>query len=74
VNSKWLSNCLLVLFLNKADLFKQKIDTPDGKLSKYFPEYPSEHDHDFAHGCKYLLKRLTNTHKDVRRACFLHHG
>ena len=36
-NSKYFVNSSIILFLNKSDLFKEKIKT--SPLNKYFPEY-----------------------------------
>ena len=36
-NSKYFVNSSIILFLNKSDLFKEKIKT--SPLDKYFPEY-----------------------------------
>lgn len=36
-NSKWFSSTSMILFLNKIDLFKDKL--PKSKLVEYFPDY-----------------------------------
>lgn len=36
-NSKWFVKTSIILFLNKIDLFKDKL--PKSPLSKYFPDY-----------------------------------
>jgi guanine nucleotide-binding protein G(i) subunit alpha len=63
VNSRWLQNSLLVIFLNKMDLFAAKIQKT--KLSDWFSDYPVTDDHDFAAGTTYLLGRLTKLHRQV---------
>ena len=35
----WFSNSSLILFLNKKDLFEEKIATSSLSLSDYFPDY-----------------------------------
>ncbi|KAI3640249.1 hypothetical protein MIR68_001127 [Amoeboaphelidium protococcarum] len=54
VNSQWFVNSSFILFLNKIDLFKEKIKkTP---LNKYFPEYAG--DDDFTKASKFMLWRF----------------
>ena len=36
-NSRWFVNTSLILFLNKVDLFKIKLET--SPVEKFFPEY-----------------------------------
>ncbi len=36
-NSKWFKETSVILFLNKVDIFQQKIET--SPISTYFPEY-----------------------------------
>uniref|UniRef100_A0A6A7G080 G-protein subunit alpha 2 n=1 Tax=Hirondellea gigas TaxID=1518452 RepID=A0A6A7G080_9CRUS len=42
VNSQWFNNSEMILFLNKRDLFKEKLQNVP--LSTYFPEYEGEDD------------------------------
>ena len=39
-NSKWFTRTSLILFLNKIDLFKAKLET--SPISKYFPNYEGD--------------------------------
>jgi guanine nucleotide-binding protein subunit alpha len=41
VNSQWFSKSSLILFLNKIDLFKEKLLT--SPITKYFPDYHGDH-------------------------------
>ena len=43
-NSKWFSETSVILFLNKSDIFREKIKKHD--LSIYFPEYKGGPDFD----------------------------
>lgn len=36
-NSKWFVNTSMILFLNKVDLFKEKIQKSE--IKEYFPDY-----------------------------------
>jgi guanine nucleotide-binding protein G(s) subunit alpha len=62
--NRWLSRVSIILFLNKYDLFTQKIESGKCKLEKYFPEFK-----------KYQLPRsldksfkVDHEHIDVTRA------
>lgn len=59
VNSRWFLRTSVILFLNKIDIFKQKI--PKQPLSKYFPEYSGGPDINKA--AKYILWRFTQTNR-----------
>ncbi|GAC74489.1 hypothetical protein PANT_11d00082 [Moesziomyces antarcticus T-34] len=59
VNSRWFLRTSIILFLNKIDIFKQKI--PKQPLSKYFPEYSGGPDINKA--AKYILWRFTQTNR-----------
>ena len=50
INSKWFSDTPVVLFLNKSDLFKNKIKKY--KISDYFPEYTGGDD--FREACDFI--------------------
>mmetsp|Transcript_11173 Transcript_11173/g.14887 ORF Transcript_11173/g.14887 Transcript_11173/m.14887 type:complete len:358 (-) Transcript_11173:245-1318(-) len=39
VNAKWFVDTPIILFLNKSDLFKEKIAQPQHRLSATFPDY-----------------------------------
>lgn len=54
VNSRWFMRTSIVLFLNKIDLFMQKLER--SPLSKYFPDYSGGTDTNRA--AKYLLWRF----------------
>ncbi|UZJ55155.1 hypothetical protein CBS101457_004475 [Exobasidium rhododendri] len=59
VNSRWFSRTSIILFLNKIDLFKQKI--PRVPLSNFFEEYSGGNDINKA--AKYILWRFTQTNR-----------
>lgn len=55
VNSRWFQRSSIILFLNKIDIFKQKLARRP--LSDYFPEYTGGNDVNKA--AKYILWRFT---------------
>ncbi|ODN72747.1 guanine nucleotide-binding protein subunit alpha [Cryptococcus amylolentus CBS 6039] len=59
INSRWFLRTSVILFLNKIDLFKQKL--PKVPLVNYFPEYTGGADINKA--AKYILWRFTQTNR-----------
>src|SRR5438046_7586066 len=59
VNSRWFMRTSIILFLNKVDLFRQKI--PRSPLSNYFPDYSGGNDVNRA--AKYLLWRFNKVNR-----------
>ncbi|KAJ3375965.1 Guanine nucleotide-binding protein alpha-2 subunit [Allomyces arbusculus] len=55
INSRWFVRTSIILFLNKVDLFKDKLTKVP--LSKYFSDYTGEED--LNKGAKYLLYKFT---------------
>ncbi|EGD87627.2 hypothetical protein H112_04091 [Trichophyton rubrum D6] len=59
VNSRWFMRTSIVLFLNKVDLFRQKLGR--SPLNKYFPDYSGGNDVNRA--AKYLLWRFNQVNR-----------
>jgi guanine nucleotide-binding protein G(i) subunit alpha len=59
-NSPWFAKTSLILFLNKSDLFKEKIKHVD--LSVVFPDYTGGSDHDQAQ--QYIERRFLALNRD----------
>lgn len=67
--SKWFTNCCVILFLNKTDLFKAKLES-GATIKNVFPDYPG--DSNFKTSCEYVRTKfvdvcdpLTNKPKDI---------
>jgi guanine nucleotide-binding protein subunit alpha len=65
INSKWFSDTPVILFLNKSDLFKDKIKKY--KISDYFPEYMGGDD--FQEACDFITNKFTslNEKEDTKK-------
>jgi len=65
INSKWFSDTPVILFLNKSDLFKEKIKKY--KISDYFPEYKGGDDFDDA--CQFITNKFLalNEKEDTKK-------
>ncbi|OJD21429.1 guanine nucleotide-binding protein alpha-3 subunit [Blastomyces percursus] len=59
VNSRWFMRTSIILFLNKVDLFRQKLGR--SPLNKYFPDYSGGNDVNRA--AKYLLWRFNQVNR-----------
>ena len=59
LNSRWFVRTSIILFLNKVDLFREKL--PRSPLSNYFPDYSGGNDVNRA--AKYLLWRFNQVNR-----------
>ncbi|KAG5735552.1 Guanine nucleotide-binding protein subunit alpha [Termitomyces sp. T112] len=60
-NSRWFVKASIILFLNKIDLFSEKL--PRSPLSDYFPDFTGGNDYDAA--CEYLLHRFVSLNQSA---------
>jgi len=58
-NSKWFTNTSMILFLNKIDLFKEKLAF--SKISEYFPEYNGPNEYQEA--SQFILSKFVGMNK-----------
>lgn len=63
-NNKWFVNTPFILFMNKMDLFKEKIER-ESDLSSVFEDYKDGKDTDAA--IKYIVSRYTTMNKNKER-------
>ncbi|KAJ4470241.1 guanine nucleotide binding protein alpha subunit [Lentinula aciculospora] len=60
-NSKWFIKTSLILFLNKIDLFAEKL--PKSPLGDYFPDYTGGDNYDAA--CEFLLQKFKKLNQNA---------
>jgi len=60
-NSRWFVKTSIILFLNKIDLFSEKL--PRSPLGDYFPDYAGGDNYDAA--CSYLLNRFVSLNQSA---------
>ncbi|CAK5278893.1 unnamed protein product [Mycena citricolor] len=60
-NSRWFVKTSIILFLNKIDLFAEKL--PRSPLGDYFPDYQGGDNYDAA--CEYLLHRFVSLNQSA---------
>jgi len=68
VNSKWFESVSLILFLNKSDLFREKVKTVDLKIA--FPDYAGGLNYDSA--LLFIANKFKGLRQDPNRKTFLH--
>eukprot|EP01133_Synstelium_polycarpum_P007879 gene7879-9249_t len=68
VCNSWFENTPVILFLNKSDLFREKIKTID--LSETFPEYKGGKD--FDRGANYVKERFWQINKNENKSIYSH--
>jgi len=68
-NSRWFVKTSIILFLNKIDLFSEKL--PVSPLSDYFPDYTGGADYDNA--CDYLLHRFVSLNQSASKQIYAHY-
>lgn len=67
-NSRWFVKTSMILFLNKIDLFKEKL--PRSPLSKYFSDYSGGDDYESA--CEYIKRRFVTLNQSDVKEVYVH--
>ncbi|RKO97265.1 hypothetical protein CXG81DRAFT_26405 [Caulochytrium protostelioides] len=67
-NSRWFVKTSIILFLNKIDIFKDKL--PRSPMGKYFPDYLGGDNYDAA--CEYILNRFTSLNQSEQKQLYAH--
>lgn len=68
-NLEWFTKTSIILFLNKLDLFRQKL--PDSPISRYFPDYKGTED-DVTQASNYFKKRFESLNRSVEKTVYTH--
>ncbi|KAJ3043015.1 guanine nucleotide-binding protein subunit alpha [Rhizophlyctis rosea] len=66
-NSRWFVKTSIILFLNKIDLFKEKL--PRSPMQKYFPDYIGR---DYDSACEYILNRFVILNQSDQKQIYTH--
>lgn len=70
VNGEWFKRKPVILFLNKMDLFRQKIDY--SPVSKHFPEFKGP-EGDFDVAAKFFADKFRGMTRMPEREIYVHH-
>jgi len=68
-NSRWFVKTSIILFLNKIDLFQEKL--PHSPIANYFPDYEGGDDYDLA--TEYFLKRFVMLNQSDTKQVYTHY-
>jgi len=70
--NEWFELCSHILFLNKKDIFKEKIMNSSSNLIDYFPEYngPAQ---DVKAAKKFILQKFISQNQDEEKAIYYHY-
>lgn len=70
VNGEWFKRKPIILFLNKIDLFKDKLAI--SPVSQYFPDYHGP-DEDYEAASKYFADRFRGINRTAERDIYVHY-
>lgn len=68
-NSRWFTKTSIILFMNKIDIFKEKIDLVP--IEKYFPDYQGGPDYESA--CEYFRQRFCELSMNESKQIYTHY-
>jgi len=71
-NSKYFEKSGLVLFLNKIDLFTEKVSSGRTRIREHFPDYTGS-DRDVAAGQKFFADKFRNLVRDHNKEVYIHY-
>lgn len=66
----WFKNSSIILFLNKMDLFKEKL--AEKSVRDYFPDYTGANE-DFNAAAKYFAQKFRNLNRTDDREIYVHY-
>src|SRR5436305_14391043 len=69
LNSQWFKKSALILFLNKMDIFKTKLE--HSPIKRYFSDYTGDPT-DWKAASKYFLKKFKYLNRDPRKEIYAH--
>jgi len=67
-NSRWFRETSMILFLNKRDLFAEKL--PIVPLSQFFPEYTG--DNSYESGCEFMQEQFETRNRNPEKQIYTH--
>lgn len=71
-NSKYFERSGLVLFLNKMDLFTEKVSSGRANIVDFFPDYPGSR-RDADAGVKFFADKFRNVIRDPAKEVYVHY-
>lgn len=71
-NSKYFEKSALIIFLNKMDVFRDKISTGSAPIKDWFPDYTGD-DRDVAAGQEFFARKFRNLVRDPGKEAYVHY-
>ena len=71
-NSRYFERAALILFLNKLDLFRDKLASGMSPITKYFPEYTGRPD-DVPAAQEFFAKKFRNLVRNPNKEVYVHY-
>ncbi|KAI9150927.1 guanine nucleotide-binding protein subunit alpha [Blastocladiella emersonii ATCC 22665] len=71
-NSRWFAHTSMILFLNKIDLFKEKLLSQRSPLARHFPDYAGP-EGDYDASCEYFYQRFTALNRTASKQIYVHY-
>ncbi len=70
-NSKYFEKSALILFLNKMDLFREKVQSGKAPISQHFPDYTGD-DTSVEAGRDFFSQKFKNLVRDPSKEVYVH--
>lgn len=70
-NSKYFEKSALILFLNKIDLFREKVQSGKARIRDHFPDYTAS-DTDVEAGQQFFASKFRNLVRDPEKDAYVH--
>lgn len=71
-NSKYFEKSALILFLNKIDLFREKISGGMAPIKQHFPDYQGADD-DIEAGQRFFAEKFRNLVRQPKKELYVHY-
>ena len=71
-NSKYFEKSALILFLNKMDLFREKIQSGKAPIKEHFPDYYGD-ERDVEAGQEFFAQKFKNLVRDPAKEAYVHY-
>ena len=71
-NSKYFEKAALIIFLNKMDIFREKIQSGKAPIKTHFPDFTGD-DRDVLAGQEFFAKKLQNLVRSPNKQAYVHY-
>ena len=71
-NSRWFERSAMILFLNKIDLFREKVESGSAPIAEHFPDYTSD-PRDVRAGQEFFALRFKELVRQPGKETYVHY-